>query len=192
MNDESFHQANRRNGFGGHYETLYFDGEKFCYLDNIRYFAFAFVFDENGSLRSMSQLPNYVYRSYGDYSLVETEINAHTNAVVVLPLINDQILASLPTFRNPIKLSIQPNRYDFNCFICHSRLIDLENNTIDISGSKIYFDGDNELMTYDTSQDSYTVNVSFLINYFYGVVKKVYEAWKSNQFNENPRPTNQT
>jgi len=81
--DENLDRMNRREGFGHGYELLYFDGNKFRYLENIAFFGMDVVLNtENFSGQSQPYEYWYRYHSLGDSAFLQV-LNLRTGAMTL-------------------------------------------------------------------------------------------------------------
>jgi hypothetical protein len=89
MSDEILGANNRRAGFGHAYEVVYFDGERFKYLDDILYVLWAAQFNSQSELTEHQLFPPlYRYRNFSNYSIVQAydPIKNETDIYVMTPI----------------------------------------------------------------------------------------------------------
>jgi hypothetical protein len=72
MSDEVLGKSNQKAGFGHSYETAYFDGEQFKFIDDILYTVWDFYYDiDKGGGKHRFYPEVYKFRSFDYYSIVQ-------------------------------------------------------------------------------------------------------------------------
>ncbi len=71
ITDELLFRRNQSSGFGHAYEILYFDGEKFKYLDKVMYVLADLLFDENSKVAKYNHYNTYYkYRNDSNHAVI--------------------------------------------------------------------------------------------------------------------------
>jgi hypothetical protein len=75
ISDEVFEGLNRKQGFGFAFETLYFDGERFRYVDNVLYLAAEVWYDvQSDRIHHLVRPVTFKYRNFERYSVVQIDV----------------------------------------------------------------------------------------------------------------------
>jgi hypothetical protein len=119
VTDEILFGLNRQQGFGFAFETAYFDGHQFRFVDNILYSAADIFYDPlSGQIHHRFYPITLKYRSFGSYSVIQTNelTEPRTRVFAVTPIFDNMpdLLSNIPDI-DPSTNKVLPLSSDYYC-----------------------------------------------------------------------------